>query len=98
MLRQVYIRLMVLAAVPAVIVGTAFAQSNIDNTAPNKFAWGENVGWTNWRDANGAVQGVSVGGFVMSGFIWGENIGWINVGDGTPTTPPSYANANGTDF
>jgi len=75
----------------------AFAQSNIDNSVPNKFSWGENVGWMNWRDANGATHGVHVGSFVMSGVIWGENIGWINVGDGTPAVAPHYANTTGAD-
>lgn len=75
-----------------------FAQSNIDNSVPDKYGWGENIGWTNWRDANGAVDGVYVGGRFLSGFIWGENIGWINVGDGTPTNGTAYANADGTDF
>ena len=28
----------------------------------------------------------------------GPETGFINVGDGTPTTPPYYANADGTDF
>lgn len=78
--------------------GLAIAQSNIDSSVPDKYAWGENVGWTNWRDANGALQGVNVGGFILSGYIWGENIGWINVGDGTPTAPPYYGNLNWTDF
>ena len=76
----------------------AFAQSNIDNTVPNKFGWGENVGWTNWRGEATPGQGAIVGEFVMSGFVWGENIGWINLGDGTPAAPPFYANANGLDF
>jgi hypothetical protein len=81
------------------LVGWAFAQSNIDTTVPNKHAWGENIGWTNWRDANAGLQGVNVGGLVLQGFIWGENVGWINVGDGTPGGPGGqYANANGTDF
>jgi hypothetical protein len=98
MLRQIIFKVMVLTAVPAATVGIALAQSNIDNTVPDKYGWGENVGWTNWRDANSAVDGVNVGAFVLRGYIWGENIGWINVGDGTPTSPPYYANANGTDF
>src|SRR5215470_205435 len=84
------------------IAGTLLAVSNIDSSVPNKFAWCENVGWTNWRDANGAADGVNVGGNVMAGYIWGENIGWINVGDGTPGSlcsgNPCYANVNGTDF
>ncbi|QDV90158.1 hypothetical protein RAS2_12370 [Phycisphaerae bacterium RAS2] len=78
--------------------GVLVAQSNIDDTVPNKHAWGENIGWTNWRDANAALQGVQVGPFVMSGFIWGENVGWITVGDGTPLVPPHYANVDGSDF
>ncbi|HEY3243362.1 MAG TPA: hypothetical protein VGM03_08425 [Phycisphaerae bacterium] len=104
MLRQVFFKLVVLTAVPAVPMyigmGTAFAQSNIDPA--HKFAWGENVGWTNWRDANGGAQGVAVDGSFMGGFIWGENVGWINVGDGTPGTLcgglPCYANGTGVDF
>ena len=74
----------------------ALAQSNID---PNdKFAWGENIGWTNWRDANATVDGVVVDAAFLAGFIWGENVGWINVGDGTPANGFEYANLDGTDF
>ena len=103
MRRQIFFKVMVLTAVPAGIVGTAFAQSNIDNTVPNKFGWGENVGWTNWHDAGDpdGAQGVIVGGFVLAGFIWAENIGWINVGDGTPTDDcdgsPCYSTTNGPE-
>ena len=86
------------AAAIAALAPIAAAQSNIDNTVPNKHAWGESIGWTNWHDANAGAQGVKVGPFVMQGFIWGENIGFINVGDGTPANPPYYANLNGTDF
>jgi hypothetical protein len=85
----------------AILLGLAAAvpgQSNVDPV--NKHAWGENVGWTNWRDAGDPPgdEGVNVGAFVMSGFAWGENIGFINLGDGSPTTPPHYANVDGTDF
>lgn len=87
-----------LIAVSTSFVGTAMAQSNIDNTVPNKRAWSENTGWTNWRDANAAAQGVRVGGFVLQGFIWGENTGWIKVGNGTPGGPGGqYANVDGSD-
>ncbi|MEK6644894.1 MAG: hypothetical protein AABZ08_13405 [Planctomycetota bacterium] len=80
------------------LVGWTFAQSNIDTTVPNKHAWGENIGWTNWRDANAGVQGVNVGVLVLQGFIWGENVGWINVGDGTPGgLGGQYSNVNGND-
>lgn len=99
MLRQSFFRFFVIAAVLAAIVATAFAQSNIDSTVPNKHAWGENIGWTNWRGEATPGQGVHVGAKVLSGFIWGENVGWMNVGDGTPSgIDGRYANANGTDF
>jgi hypothetical protein len=70
----------------------AMAQSNIDST--NKFAWSENCGWTNWRDANGGAQGVMVNATFLQGYIWGENIGWINTGNGAAP----YANTNNTNF
>src|SRR5690348_15812479 len=62
--------------------GSAVAQSDIDPV--NKYAWQENCGWMNWRDANGAVQGVRDRGTYLAGFIWCENLGWINVGSGSP--------------
>jgi hypothetical protein len=76
------------------------AQSNVDPA--RQLAWGENIGWTNWRDPDGAVQGVKVGAKFLAGFIWGENVGWINLGDGTPGAlcgeQPCYANLDDTDF
>ena len=75
---------------------TALAQSNIDTT--NKFGWGENLGWTNWRDADATAAGVLVNNTFMAGFIWAENVGWINVGDGAPTNNFAYANVDSTDF
>ncbi|MCC6676610.1 MAG: EF-hand domain-containing protein [Phycisphaerales bacterium] len=70
----------------------ALAQSDIDPVL--KYAWQENVGWTNWRDAAAGAQGVFVGsGQFLSGFVWGENIGWINCGDGTPGGGSFYTQA-----
>ncbi|HUU85688.1 MAG TPA: hypothetical protein VM243_19490 [Phycisphaerae bacterium] len=66
-------------------------------------AWGENIGWTNWRGAGepDGSQAVSVGLSFLSGFLWAENVGWVNVGDGTPGADcagaPCYANLDGTD-
>jgi hypothetical protein len=78
--------------------GIARAQSNVDPT--DKLAWGENVGWLNWRDAGNpaGAQGVRVHNSYLSGFIWAENVGWINLGDGVPANGIEYANANGADF
>jgi hypothetical protein len=85
-------RTVVSLAVLAAAAAPALAQSNIDTT--NKFAWQENCGWMNWRDAGSPIasQGVVVGASFLSGFAWGENIGWINFGDGTPANGLYYAN------
>jgi hypothetical protein len=81
-------------AIPA----AAFAQTNIDAT--NKFAWGENIGWMNWRDSGSPVgaQGAFIGTTFCAGFLWCENVGYVNLGDGTPANGSSYANATGADF
>ena len=87
-------RLVVGVAV-AGILASGIGASNVD--PEHKFAWAENVGWTNWRDADGASSGVVVGPTFLTGFIWGENVGWINVGDGTPSDGTHYANETGAD-
>ncbi len=76
--------------------GLCLGVSSIDPVY--KFAWSENAGWLNWRDADGGVAGVVVHGGFVSGFIWGENLGWINVGDGTPLNNVHYDNLDDTDF
>ena len=81
-----------------VIASWAASASGVSNIDPvNKLAWGENIGWTNWLDADGGIAGVAVSGTFMGGFIWGENVGWINVGDGTPAGGISYGNFIGAD-
>ena len=73
-----------------------FADAPIDDQ--HKFAWGENIGWTNWRDADSGNAGVVIGPTFLGGFIWGENVGWINTGDGSPADGVHYANLDGTDY
>lgn len=62
-----------------------------------KHAWAENVGWTNWADANGRTQGVEVyqNGPVqyLRGWLWFENIGWASVGNGAAP----YLNTSGAN-
>ena len=78
------------------LAGPARGESNIDPS--HKFAWGENVGWLNWRDANDGRSGVQVNATFLSGYIWAENVGWINVGNGLPANGVSYANGDGAEF
>ena len=74
------------------------AESNSDIDPGLKYAWGENIGWTNWRDANLGSNGVEVSATHLGGFLWGENVGWMNVGAGAPADGVHYANSNGLDF
>lgn len=64
--------------------------------AVNRFAYGANIGWINWRGdvANGAV----IGAFVCSGFLYSANTGWIHLGDGTPASGVRYRNNAATDY
>ncbi len=73
---RVFSILIALTLAPAML-----AQSNVDTT--NKWAWGENIGWLNWRDAGNpaGTQGVVFETNHLRGYIWGENIGWINLDD-----------------
>jgi hypothetical protein len=88
---------LLLAAFPAL------AQSDVSPL--NKFAWSENIGWTNWRDA-GPPQGQRGWEFLPSrdaplfarGFVWTENTGWINLGDGAPANGQFYSNTSAADF
>ena len=62
----------------------------------NRFAYGANIGWIDWRGdgANGAV----IGEFICSGYIYSANVGWIHLGDGAPANGVRYLNLSGDDF
>jgi hypothetical protein len=95
------LRTPILACSLALSTSPALAQpSNV--LTNHKFAWSENCGWLNFRDAGSpaASQGarLSPAGNFLSGFVWGENIGWINLGDGTPVNSTAYGNLTGADF
>jgi hypothetical protein len=64
----------------------AAAEGNISNT--EKYAWSENVGWLNFRPADG---GVTVHDTYLSGYAWAENFGWIKLGH-TPWGGGRYNN------
>ncbi len=84
------------AAVTILVGSMVSGVTNIDNVL--KYSWGENVGWFNWRDADGGGAGIRVLPTHLSGYAWGENVGWIHFGDGTPGDGQLYANADGTDY
>lgn len=80
----------------AVAAGLCLGITNIDPVF--KYGWGENIGWLNWRDANGGSDGVRVHKTFLSGFAWAENVGYLNLGDGNPANGTAYANVDGADF
>jgi len=82
--------LLLLAA--SILAGSAATTIN----AVNKFAYGANTGWQDWRgDTN---NGAAIGDFVCAGFIYDANLGWIHLGDGTPPNGIQYLNNSATDF
>ena len=85
------------AVLLGLLAGTPPSPSNID--AVQRYAWSENVGWTNWRhDTPNPNDGVLVDETFLSGFFWAENVGWISVGDGVPANGSQYANLDSSDF
>jgi hypothetical protein len=62
----------------------------------SRFAWGENIGWLNARDADAGRLGVQLDATYLSGLIWAENVGWISVGL-VPQNGVSYTNSTGDD-
>ena len=72
----------------------AKGQTTIDPT--NKYAWGANIGFTNWRPSD--ADGVNIGDNFCSGFIYGANVGWIKMGTGAPSNGTSYSNTSASDF
>ncbi|NIO71943.1 MAG: hypothetical protein GTN71_23700 [Anaerolineae bacterium] len=69
------------------------ATGNIDPV--NKWAWGTNVGWINFRPEHG---GVTVYSDHLEGYAWGENIGWIRLGTHTGGGTHHYDNTTSTNY
>ena len=77
--RRLYRLAGVLALAALVVGGAGLAQAgNIDpDNQGDQYAWGENVGWINFKPSQG--PGVTVTSSAVTGFAWAENIGWINL-------------------
>jgi hypothetical protein len=64
-------------------ISTSIFAQNIDPyNNGSKYAYGENVGWFNFKPTQGV--GVTLRAGKVSGYVWQENIGWINL------SPASY--------
>jgi len=67
--------------------------SNIDTA--DKWAWGTNVGWINFRPVHG---GVTVYLDHLEGYAWGENVCWIRMGSDGGGGSPYYANTTAANY
>jgi hypothetical protein len=87
-----------LVALFSFLVGPLSLHAASTINATNAYAWGANIGWTNWMPS--AADGVVIGEYICSGYIYAANVGWINVGNGFAPTDGhvQYSNASATDF
>jgi hypothetical protein len=72
------------------------ARAGTTVNAVNKFAYGANLGWLDWR--GDTTSGAVIGEYVCSGYIYAANVGWINLGSGSPSNGIQYQNNSGSDF
>jgi len=81
----------------ATLVLSACRAATADSTinATNRYAYGANVGWLDWR-ADG-TNGAAIGEYVCSGCLYGPNVGWVWLGGGAPTSGIRYANRSAND-
>lgn len=83
-------------ALSFVLLPSSFVRAATTINSVNKFAYGANIGWMDWRgDTN---NGAVIGEYVCSGFIYAANVGWINLGSGAPTNGIQYQNVSSNDF
>jgi len=76
-------QIIILIVITAMFISTNIFAQNIDPyNDGSKYAYGENVGWFNFKPTQG--NGVTLHGGKVSGYAWQENIGWINL------SPASY--------
>src|SRR3954470_839046 len=84
----------VTVAIFLVLGASARADTTIDTV--NRYAWGANIGFTDWRPST--TDGVNIGPSFCSGSIYAANVGWIKMGTGSPSNGESYSNTSATDF
>src|SRR5688572_15053062 len=82
------------AAITLFVTSASRADTTIDTV--NRYAWGANVGFTDWRPS--MADGVNIGPNFCAGFIYAANVGWIKMGTGIPADGLSYSNTSAHDF
>jgi hypothetical protein len=78
------------------VLHSSFTRAATTINAVNRYAYGANIGWMDWRgDTN---NGAIVNATYCSGSIYAANVGWISLGAGTPTNGVQYQNLSATDY
>jgi len=87
---------MVALASSFILHPSSFVQAATTINPANKYAYGANLGWLDWRgDTN---SGAVIGEYVCSGYIWAANVGWIHLGSNAPVNGIQYQNNSATDY
>lgn len=69
--------LLFLTILPVFRAQTVFAENIDPGDLGLKYAYGENIGWINFKPFQG--PGVTVTPSAVTGLAWSENVGWINL-------------------
>ena len=72
----------------------ADAATSIDPV--NKFSYGANLRWMDWR--GDGTSGAVIGAQICSGSIYAANVGWIHLGGNAPANGVQYQNNSATDY
>ncbi|NNC90798.1 MAG: hypothetical protein HKN82_20270 [Akkermansiaceae bacterium] len=76
-------------------LGPATVHADSTIVTGREFAYGANIGWTNWKYDPAAPEGAVVGTYNLRGKVYGANVGWIDLGDGDPDDGIFYALTGG---
>ncbi len=99
MIRRRFLRALRGVGAAAWTLASAHPAAGVSNVRPEaKWAWAENAGYVDWRDAGGSGEGVVAAATYLHGYAWGENIGWICLGRNAPADGVRYGNLDGADF
>jgi len=85
------ILLVILGGFPG--LAAVHADSTIDTV--DRYSYGANIGWVNWKHDPSAPEGASLEPYLLRGRIYAANVGWIDLGDGVPDDGVFYSHTNG---
>src|ERR1051326_141961 len=74
----------------------ALAHAATSINAVNKFAYGANIGWMDFR--GNTNSGAVIGEFVCSGYLYSADVGWISLGSNSPANGIQYQNTSAIDY